>query len=788
LVKALNRKLLRDLRHSWQQVVSITSVLAAGIASFVSLQGTMIGLDHARRELYQTTGFAGAEVRLHRAPDPVLRTLTRLPGVRAAESRVVIPAVLPKPGDPLPPIGELVSLPTERGDALNRLILLQGRWPERDGEALLLARFAERQRVLPGDRLTIIVQGTQRTLRVSGLATSAEFIIPRAGAATGLGGDEGRYAVLWIPHQELAAMAGYSGAFNDVLFAIDSAVPWLATRAAIDAALASYGGLGAVEQLHQGSEEILRGEFDQLRGLAFVLPVIFLCVAAFLVNVVVSRLITLQRAEIAALSALGYATGAIVRHYLAFVAVIGVLGASVGILAGTWLGRGLIGIYAEYFHLPRVAINLGPALLLTALAESVVACVLGAIASLRTVLRLRPAEAMRPPSPARYRRLLVDRVPLLRRLPPTVRMVARDVERQPARALLSVVGLAAAIGMLIAGRFNVDAIARLLDLQFGIAAREDVSVGFTEGQPPQSLESLRALPGVIRVEGFRAVAVRLRSGVVARDAAIIAYEADAQLRRLVDLDGRVRSMPTSGLALSRTLANVLRIQVGDSVDAQVREGTRRELRLMVTAVEDDMVGMQGYADPRTLAHWLNEAPSYSAAVLQVDAVQINGIRHRLGSMGNVTGYTTREAIVRQFRDMMARTTGTMTLVESIFAAIIAAGLVYNSARVALSTRGRDLASLRVLGFTRNEISGMLLGEQAGYLLASLPLGLITGRWFVRLLMSTIHTERVRIPPVVSIRTDAFAVTIVVLTACLTAALIHRKIGHLDLIAVLKTRE
>lgn len=784
---SLARKLLRDLRHAWPQVLSITSVLAAGITSLVSLQGTMVGLERARDLLYDATGFADAEVRLERAPEGVGGALAQLPGVRAAETRLVVPATVPMPGDPLPPYGVLVSLPPARPDARNRVLVLQGRLPERGGEALLLARFAARYGVRPGDRLALLVRGARRELRISGLATSAEYVVPR-GSAAGMGGDEERFAVLWLPRDDLAAIADLDGAFNDVLFSLDPARPWPEVRAAIDGRLAPFGGLGAFDRARQPSEEILRGEFAQLRGMATVLPLIFLGVAAFLVNVVVSRLITLQRPEIAALAALGYGRGRIAGHFLQFVAVIAVLGAAVGLGAGAWLGQALVRLYADYFHLPQVAVRLSPGVVTLALAASVGACVLGALSALRAILRLAPADAMRPPAPARYRLLLVDRLRAFAGLAPTVRMIARDVERQPARAALSIAGLGAAIGMLIAGRFNADAIPALLDLQFGRAAREDVSLAFLDPAPPSAITTLQGLPGVLRAEGFRAVPVRLRSGAVLRDAAIIAYDADARLRRLVDLRGRVVPMPADGVLLSRPLAERLHLRAGDPVQLEVREGRRRELVVRVTGIVDDLVGVQAYADPDVLARWLGEHRVYSAAAMTVDPAALDALQRRLAELGGVTGFTTRSEVVRRFREMMARTTGTMTLIESIFAAIIAAGLVYNSARVALSTRGRDLASLRVLGFSRREIGAMLLGEQAFYLVAAMPVGLLAGRWFVRLLLATIDVERVRIPTVVSARTDAFALAVVVATAAVTAAVIQRRIARLDLIAVLKTRE
>lgn len=786
-MNALHTKLFRDLRHSMPQVLSITSVLAGGIASLVSLQGTMLGLREARSTLYERTNFADAEVRVERAPVAVLPTLARAPGVRSAEARIVLPITLPVPDDPLPPFGVFVSLPDSTPAAHNRVLVLRGRRPERRGEVLLLASFARRYGLEPGDTRTVIAQGTSQLVRITGIATSAEFVVALA-AADGLGGDQDRFAVMWMPPADLASIAGLTGAFNSVVFTLDRTVPWSAVRASLDRITQPYGSRGAIDRAQQASDEILAGEFDQLSGLATVLPMIFLGVAAFLVNVVASRLITLQRPEIATLAAVGYRRRSIAAHYLQFVLVIALAGILLGVLLGALLGRGLVGIYADYFNLPKVAFQVGGQVVLTAFGAAVAACCLGVLSSLRAIFRLAPADAMRPPAPTRYRRLAVDRLPLLRTLSPTARMVARELERTPSRALLSILGLASAVGILIAGRFNNDAVPALMDLQFNLASREDASVGFLEAVPPTALSSIAALPGVLRVEGFRALPVRLRHRGVVRDVAIIAYDADASLRRLVDINARLHPMPVEGLLLSRVLATALGVRPGDSLAVEVRTGRRPTLVLPVAGEVDDMVGSQAYADPRRVAAWLHEGRLYSGAVMQVDPVHLPSLRRRLAALGRVTGFTTRAAVVQRFRDMMARVTGTMTLIETIFAVVIAAGLVYNSARVALSTRGRDLASLRVLGFTRGETSTMLLGEQAFFVVMAIGPGLVIGRWFVRLLMATIHEERIRIPPIVSVRTDAFAIAVLLGTAVVTGVLIHRRMLTMDLIAVLKTRE
>jgi putative ABC transport system permease protein len=127
-------------------------------------------------------------------------------------------------------------------------------------------------------------------------------------------------------------------------------------------------------------------------------------------------------------------------------------------------------------------------------------------------------------------------------------------------------------------------------------------------------------------------------------------------------------------------------------------------------------------------------------------------------------------------------------VITLFATIIAGGFVYNNARVALSTRSRDLASLRVLGFRRREISAVLLGELSIQVLASILPGVWLGRVLVEQMMASTDPELYRFPTVISAQTYAFACTVTLSAALLSALVVRSRLDHLDLIAVLKSKE
>lgn len=790
-MRALHRKLLRDLGHLRGQVATIALVVACGIAAFVSLQSTWHSLDASRRAYYADYRFGDVFAQLVRAPDPVQARLEAIPGVAEAYVRlhetVTLPLVVP--GEP-PPIAAVLSMPDHGIPPLGQLVLEAGRLPEpgRMDETLLLSRFAARWKLGVHDTLPVVLNGELRRLVITGLAESPEFIypVPRGGAP---GADDRRFAVLWMRRAALAPVFRMEGVFDDVVLRLQPGASEPAVRAAVDAILEPYGGFPAIGRSRHVSHAIVEDELVRLRAWALVVPAIFLAVSAFLVNVVLARLVRLQRPQIAALKALGYTDGEIGRHFLALVTVVVAIGAGLGLALGAWFGGELTAIYARTFRLPSFTYRSGVLVPLVGVALSAVTAAIGAAASVRAIAALAPAEAMRPPAPAVYRPLLLERIGLPHLVPPAVRMVLRELERTPIRTALSVLGIAAGLATLVLGQFSNDAFEYLLDLQFTRVAREDLAVGFREPQPVRIVGELAHLPGVTRAEGLRSVGVRIEAGGRSREVPLIAYEDGAELRRVVSrASGATVPLPAAGLLVTATLAEMLGVRPGDVVTVRVLEGDHRVRRVRIAGTVDELVGLQAYQRAEELHALLGEAPRVSGVLLRVEPARLAALVDRLNGRPELAGIADRAASVRQIRAMSGESMSIITLVLTLFAATIALGIVYNNARVALSLRSRDFASLRVLGFTRGEISRTLLGELALQVVLAVPVGLLLGRGLVSLVVRTIHPERFRFPVVLSMRTYAVATLVVLAASTLSALLVRRRLDRLDLVGVLKTRE
>ena len=787
-MRALERKLLRDLWHLKGQVLTVALVVACGISAFVGMRGTYTSLMRSCTAYYDRYRFGDVFAHLRRAPDALQPRLETLPGVARAYTRVLDYVRIPFEGDPQPPTASLVTIPSDGVAPLNDLRLERGRLPEpgRANEALLLERFAVGHHIAPGDTLPVVIKGVRSVLRIVGLANAPEFIYPmQPGAVTF---DEERAAVIWMTRDAVAPALDMKGAFNDVVVRLEPGASAAAVTAELDRVLEPYGGLGAVDRSRQPSNYVVSGELEQLQSFATAMPLIFLGISAFLLNVVFGRLVQLQRGQVATLKAVGYADLQIGLHYLGFVTGVVVIGTALGIGLGAWFGLALTRLYGDIFHLPILSYRVEPSIVAVSFAASLAAAAVGAGGSVWRLTRLPPAEAMQPPAPAAYRPLLLERLGWQHLVPQAWRIVIRELERRPARTLLSIAAIAIAMGTLVLGRFAQDSVDYLLDLQFGVAAREDLDVSFTDPAPERAVRELAHLPAVVRAEGMRSVAVRMSAGPRQRDVALVGHPDDLTLRRVLDWRGRVTPLETDGVVLTTKLAEILDVAPGDTVDVRVMEGSRRRFRLPVSGLVDEMFGLQGHLRLAALNRLLHEAPTVTGAQLRILPEGEVDVRRRLGLLPRVAAVSSQRAEREHIERQMAQAQLIRMVVVSLFAAAITVGVVYNNARIAVSSRSRELATLRVLGFTRAEVSQLLLGELGLQVLLAIPPGLLVGRGLTWLVMATIDPERYRWPVVISPVSYAFAAVVVLAAAALSALLVRRHLDRLDLIGVLKTRE
>jgi putative ABC transport system permease protein len=787
-LNALDRKLLRDLWRLRGQIAAIGVVVACGVAVVVTTRTSYTSLLVSRATYYGDYRFADVFAHLKRAPEAVRLRLAAIPGVAQVDTRVVTQVTLDVPGLAEPATGRLISVPERGRPRLNDLHLRRGRWiePGRRDEALVSEAFVAANGLDVGSSLGAVINGRWQRLRIVGVALSPEYVYEIGEG--GLFPDNRRFGVLWMSREAVAPAFDMVGAFNDVSIAVAADTVEAGVIARVDRMLERYGGVGAYGRADQVSARFLNDEIAQNRVSGTVIPAIFLGIAAFLLNVVLARLVSTEREQIAVLKAFGYGDWAVGWHYLklGLVALSG--GTIVGIAAGLWFAARVNAQYAEFYRFPTFVFRLDWAAVGIALVVTLVAAVAGAAGAVRRVVRLPPATAMQPESPARFRAGPLERLGLHHWLAVPGRIIARNLERRPLRAALSALGIALAVAILVVGRFFVDAILYVADVQFRHVQQENVTVSFNAPRSAAVRYELRRLPGVLRAEPFRSVPVRLRAGYRSRRTVLLGLEETGELRRLVGRDRARVPLPPAGLVLTAKLAEVLHVAPGDTLAVEVLEGARPQPRVPVVGLVDELLGLSAYMDQRALNRLLGEGNTLSGAFLRVDPRAAPALYQRLKRLPAVSGVASRDAALASFEATLARSIGLTTAILIGFAGALAVAMVYNAARIALSERARELASLRVLGFTRGEISLMLLGEQGLLTVVGVGAGLALGYGLCGVLSGLYQWEVFRIPLVVTGQTYAFATGVVLAATLGTALLVRRRLDRLDLVAVLKARE
>lgn len=784
----LNKKLVRDLWHIKGQVVAIALVIGGGVAALVMALGALHSLEETQSAYYERYRFTDVFAHAKRAPDRLAGEMAAIPGVVGVETRIRHDIVLDLPGMVEPGRSRVLSLAIGKEGRLNDVVIRRGRdlRPGQPDEVLVHEAFAEEHGLVPGDELYANINEKRRKLTIVGVALSPEYIY--AIGPTDFVPDDRHFVVMWMDRKALEAAYDLKGAFNDVVLTLSRDASETAVIRRVDQILDRYGGVGAYGREDQVSHAFIDGEYDQLRSMASVLPPIFLGVAAFLLNIVIARLVQTEREQIGLLKAFGYTGFEVTVHYLKFVGFITGLGVLLGWAAGTWMGQGLTQIYTGFFRFPFLYYQFDPATYAIGAAVSFAAAGLGTFAALRGVIRLEPAVAMVPPPPTAYQLNIFERAGMAFEMTQASRMIIRHIFRWPFRAGLTVLGIAFSVGVLIMSLFFFDAVDEMIEMYFFDTERQDYTLDFVEIRTDSVRLNVEHLPGILSAEGHRFVRAKLRLGHLEERLALRGTEAGAELSRLVDIDRTPVAMPPEGIVFSDKLADLLDARVGDMVTVEVLEGRRPTVQVPVTLIVKQYIGVAAYMELDALNRLMGDGPIVSGIKVLTDAAFDPDLFAELKETPALQGLNMKNESYKIFRHLVEQNINTMIFFYLGFAMMISIGVVYNSARISLSERGRELASMRVLGFTRQEVSYILVGELAALTLVALPIGCVIGYLLAWLMVQMFDTDLYRMPFVVGGRTYGFSVLVVVLSSIGSAWVVVRRIANLNLIAVLKTRE
>lgn len=783
---AIDRKLLRDFRRLWAQALAIAVVLACGVAILITSFGMYRALDETRDAYYERNRFADVFADARRAPMRLVQQIEEIPGVQSVEARVTGTVILDIPGQVETVVGSIRSLPQIGEPRLNVPLLRTGRLPTETGEVAVNEPFALANGFILGDQFDANLNGRKQTLTITGTLLSPEFIYTLGPGA--LMPNNLTFGILWMPRSAAEAAFDMVGAFNEISLAVGARTRLEPVLDALDDLLDPYGGLGAIGRKDQLSNAFIDAEITQLRSMAFILPPVFFGISAFLVAMVMGRIIALERSEIGLLKALGYSDVEICVHYLLLAGLIAVVGILIGWAAGTWLARGLAELYAGYFDFPFLIFHVSLWVYGASAVLALLTTALGASRSALRAARLAPAIAMQPPTPVRFRQTVIDRVMAAARLSQPTIMILRSLTRWPGRSALTSLGLALAVSAVMTSSFMADSLDEIIELAFYQSNRQHAMLIFAEDVPLSALQDVARLPAVRQVEGQQYHAAMLRNEHYEKRVAIEARLPGPDLSRVVVDGGTVLDAPPGGIVLSRRLANQMHVSPGDSLEVEFLSGRQGTYELTVSTLVDQYFGLGAYMDLGYLNQLFRQSPRISVANVTLDDAQIDDLHAAITDIPELTGTVMMTQTRRSFRETIRQNVIVMNTIYMIIAVLITIGVAYNGARVQLSERARELASLRILGFSRGQVSYILVGETMLLALLAQPLGWALGRLSTGAMVNAFSSDLYALPLILKPATFSTASLVVLAAALGSVLLVRRRLDRLDLVAVMKTRE
>lgn len=792
-MKVLDRKLIRDLRRSRGLLLAITSIMAVGVACYVALGFAYRNLSTAKNEYYADCRMADFSIEVKKAPLAELAAVERLPGVVEVRPRIQFFATVDIERIAEPLNGIVLSLPDRREPTINDVILRRGGYftDIRDNEVIVNEKFARHHGLSPGHWIHLILNNRRQELFIVGTAVSSEFTY-----LVGPGSimpDPEHLGVFYLKHSYAEDVFDFDGACNQVMGRLAPNVrdrPDETLRRA-ELLLDSFGVFTTVPLEQQPSNRFLSNEISGLKAFGVIDPLIFLSVAALVLNVLMTRLAEQQRVIVGTLKALGYYDRQVFGHFLKFGLAVGVLSGVLGGGLGYWISMAMTGLYRKFFEFPTLANRFYLDIFVQGMVVSLVCSLIGSVHGARSVLRLEPAEAMRPKPPAQGGAIWLERFGRFwQSLSFAGRMMLRNLVRHRFRTTAGVFAAAMGAGMSVNALMLVEATSFLVDFQFSQIQRSDIDLAFKDERPAAALTEARQLPGIDRAEPLFNVGCTFVNGSHSYRSGITGLAVDARLTIPRDLGGRRLRIPDVGLVMSRKLAQILHVARGELVEVRPTKGLREPWRVPVTEIADSYVGLTVYANIDYLSRLTHEELAISGVQLAVNS-QRDSLAMLYGELKRLPGVqsvTARADTVANVHETLIKNQRVFIGLLCLFAGVIFFGSVLNSSLVGLAEREREVATLRVLGYTEWQVGNLFLRESMLIntvgTLVGMPLGYLLN-WGITI---AYDTDMFRIPVVDPTSSCVATFVLGTVFALIAHGFVQRAIFRMDWLEAMKTKE
>jgi putative ABC transport system permease protein len=789
----LDRKLLREARASKGLILAITSLVAVGVMCFIYMRSAYNNLRSARDQYFAQCRLADFWIDVKKAPLTELSEIAAIPGVSEIHPRIQFLATVDLERAKYPLNAYVVSLPDQRKTIINDVVLKRGGYftDRRENEVLVNDNFARKHNLHPGQWIHLILNNRREELFIVGTAISSEFVyLVSPGSLTP---DPERFGVFYVKQTYAEEVFDMDGACNQITGLLAPEYRDYPDRIlqSIELRLDSYGVFAKTPRRDQPPTRFLNDEITGLGTFATIMPVIFLAVAALVLNVLMARLIDQQRVIVGTLKGLGYSNAQIFWHFTKFGGLIGLIGGLIGCFLGYQMAEFVTDLYQQFFEFPNLRNYFYTELYVGGIVISLCCALIGSAQGAYAALRLRPAEAMRPKPPKQGGHIWLEHVTFLwRRLSFGWRMVLRNVIRNRVRSAVGLFAATMGAALLMTGFTLQYCIRYLIDFQFERVVNSDVDLNFKDERGPEALREAGRLPGVDHAEPVLEVACEFFNGPYSRKGGITGLARNARLTLPRDLEGRIIRIPDSGVAMTRKMAELLHLEIGDHMFIKPAKGLRTLRSIPVVEITDSYIGLSVYAEINYLSRLIDEEFALTGVQLEMDPrpAAYRSFYREVKRMPALQAFNERASNIRNLMDTMVKTQDIFIGLVTIFAGVIFFASLLNTSLIGLAERRREVATLRVLGYSQWQIGGFFLRESMILNVLGTLLGFPLGYGLVWYLTYVYDTEMFRfplvVPPLVWLQTFALAI----LFGLAAHALVQRDINHMDWREALNVKE
>lgn len=776
---------------SWPQSLGVVAVVTCGIAAYICVFSSYLNLKLTRDIYYSQNRFADFEIMVDRAPETAVAKLKSIPGVSQVRKRIVKDVNVDVPGIEEPRVGRLISMPLPRRPVINDITLLAGRYFESgtQTETILSDHFAKANGLEIGENIDISVDNKKYSLRIVGIGASPEYVYMIRDLQSFVPTPE-RFGVLWVPESFAETALDMKSACNNIVGLADSPDQVDTILELADRMLDPYGVFAKTERENQLSNRFLTNDIRGLAVSARVVPTLFLGIAAMIILILLNRMVRTERTQIGLMKAFGYSNWSVGRHYIEYGIVLAIVGCLFGFGLGEWMAGSMIAAYIELYQFPILESRIYPDVLSSAVAITLGFATLGALTAAIQAAGIQPAESMRAEAPRSVNKVWIEYFPpIWSRITFTWKMILRNISRNRFRAGVNLFGVAVSLTLMLMGRFMSDATNYGMLFQFEDVQRDDAKISFQHEQGAAALFDAGRFPSVRRAEPLLEHPFEIRSAWKKRDVVVTGVNADSELYKVIDFDRKDFPLGGNSIVIAKGLADILRVGPGDTVELESLMGrVDRTFHVPVRAVARQFVGTAAYMDIRDLSRMLNEPLAMSSAMLRLEEDGRAALSRKLKDIGGIASVSYKEDAYQSIQNTLGRGMSITNSFLRTFAAVISFSIIYNITAVSLSERQRELASLRVLGFSAAETGRVMYYENILLGLLGIVGGIPMGMGVCALLVRTYTNDMFQMPFHIEISSYAIAMLLTFSFVLLANLAVRRKIQRLDLVEVLKERE